>query len=190
MPCLLTLLALAAPRLVVALLWFFTHWFRGVFDNILYSANPNEGGLNVYADSLGGLQSDYNASNGYSANGGYNLIGLSSCQFGLGVSGTRVAAGTDGLAAAGLPPGVSPFAGFGASDVAFESLVASARALSACEMEVAAARGVGRGFFAGAVSAVKPAHPTKPRLGFLRTPKIYFDHFRSHYTFHRRYTRP
>ena len=36
MPCIMTLLALAAPRLVVALLWFFTHWFRGVFDNILW----------------------------------------------------------------------------------------------------------------------------------------------------------
>src|SRR5258708_25330791 len=36
MPCIMTLLALAAPRLVVALLWFFTHWFRGVFDNLLW----------------------------------------------------------------------------------------------------------------------------------------------------------
>ena len=36
MPCLMTLMALAAPRLVVALLWFFTHWFRGVFDNLLW----------------------------------------------------------------------------------------------------------------------------------------------------------
>src|SRR5437762_3248317 len=36
MPCIMTLLALAAPRLVVAVLWFFTHWFRGVFDNILW----------------------------------------------------------------------------------------------------------------------------------------------------------
>jgi hypothetical protein len=36
MPCLMTLLALAAPRLVVAILWFFTHWFRGVFDNLLW----------------------------------------------------------------------------------------------------------------------------------------------------------
>jgi hypothetical protein len=32
----MTLMALAAPRLVVALLWFFTHWFRGVFDNLLW----------------------------------------------------------------------------------------------------------------------------------------------------------
>jgi hypothetical protein len=36
MPCLLALLALAAPRLVVFLLWFFTNWFRGVFDSILW----------------------------------------------------------------------------------------------------------------------------------------------------------
>ena len=32
----MTLLALAAPRLVVAVLWFFTHWFRGVFDTMLW----------------------------------------------------------------------------------------------------------------------------------------------------------
>jgi hypothetical protein len=32
----MTLLALAAPRLVVAVLSFFTHWFRGVFDNLLW----------------------------------------------------------------------------------------------------------------------------------------------------------
>ena len=36
MPCIMTLLALAAPRLVVAVLWFFTHWFRGVFDNMTF----------------------------------------------------------------------------------------------------------------------------------------------------------
>lgn len=36
MPCLLSLLALAAPRLVAALLWFFTSWFRGVFDSLLW----------------------------------------------------------------------------------------------------------------------------------------------------------
>src|SRR5438309_9541013 len=36
MPCIMTLLALAAPRLVVAELWFFTHWIRGVFENILW----------------------------------------------------------------------------------------------------------------------------------------------------------
>lgn len=36
MPCLLALLALAAPRLVVFLLWFFTNWFRGVFDSLLW----------------------------------------------------------------------------------------------------------------------------------------------------------
>lgn len=36
MPCLLVLLALAAPRLVVAFLWFFTHWFQGMFVNLLW----------------------------------------------------------------------------------------------------------------------------------------------------------
>lgn len=36
MPCLLSLMALATPRLVVALLWFFSNWFRGVFDTILW----------------------------------------------------------------------------------------------------------------------------------------------------------
>ena len=36
MPCLLTLIALAAPRLVIALLWFFTNWFRGIFPSLLW----------------------------------------------------------------------------------------------------------------------------------------------------------
>ena len=36
MPCLLVVLALAAPRLVIAVLWFFTNWFRGLFDTILW----------------------------------------------------------------------------------------------------------------------------------------------------------
>jgi hypothetical protein len=36
MPCLLALLALAAPRLVVFVLWFFTNWFRGVFNSVLW----------------------------------------------------------------------------------------------------------------------------------------------------------
>jgi len=36
MPCLFALLALAAPRLVVAALWFFTTWFSGVFDAVLW----------------------------------------------------------------------------------------------------------------------------------------------------------
>jgi hypothetical protein len=36
MPCLLTLLALATPRLVVALLWFFTGWFSGLFNSLLW----------------------------------------------------------------------------------------------------------------------------------------------------------
>ncbi len=36
MPCLLTLLALLTPRIVIVLLWLFTHWFRGIFDTALW----------------------------------------------------------------------------------------------------------------------------------------------------------
>lgn len=36
MPCLFVVLALAAPRLVIVLLWLFTHWFRGLFDTALW----------------------------------------------------------------------------------------------------------------------------------------------------------
>jgi hypothetical protein len=36
MPCLFVLLALAAPRLVVLVLWFATTWFRGIFATILW----------------------------------------------------------------------------------------------------------------------------------------------------------
>jgi hypothetical protein len=36
MPCLFALFALAAPRLVVALLYFFTRWFDGLFDTLLW----------------------------------------------------------------------------------------------------------------------------------------------------------
>jgi hypothetical protein len=36
MPCLLTLLALAAPRLVLAVLYVFTEWFRGMFQNQIW----------------------------------------------------------------------------------------------------------------------------------------------------------
>jgi hypothetical protein len=35
MPCLLALFALITPRIVIVLLWFFTAWFAGVFDNSL-----------------------------------------------------------------------------------------------------------------------------------------------------------
>jgi hypothetical protein len=35
-PCIVALLALLAPRLLIALLWFFTTWFRGMFDNLLW----------------------------------------------------------------------------------------------------------------------------------------------------------
>lgn len=36
MPCLLTLLALVAPRLVAVLLWLFSDWFSGLFDTWLW----------------------------------------------------------------------------------------------------------------------------------------------------------
>ncbi len=36
MPCLFALLALAAPRLVVVLLWLFTGWFHGLFRSALW----------------------------------------------------------------------------------------------------------------------------------------------------------
>lgn len=36
MPCLLVLIALFMPRLVIALLWFFTFWFRGLFTTALW----------------------------------------------------------------------------------------------------------------------------------------------------------
>ena len=36
MPCLLAILALATPRLLVALLWFFSRWFDGVFASALW----------------------------------------------------------------------------------------------------------------------------------------------------------
>jgi len=36
MPCLLAVLALLAPRLVVALAWFFSNWFHGLFPSPLW----------------------------------------------------------------------------------------------------------------------------------------------------------
>jgi hypothetical protein len=36
MPCIVAILALMAPRLLIALLWFFTTWFRGMFDTLLW----------------------------------------------------------------------------------------------------------------------------------------------------------
>ncbi len=36
MPCLFAFLALATPRLAVALLYFFTRWFEGMFDTLLW----------------------------------------------------------------------------------------------------------------------------------------------------------
>jgi hypothetical protein len=35
-PCLFVLLALGAPRLVVVLLWLFSHWFSGIFSLALW----------------------------------------------------------------------------------------------------------------------------------------------------------
>ncbi len=34
--CFLALLAFFFPRIVVVLLWFFTHWFEGIFNSILW----------------------------------------------------------------------------------------------------------------------------------------------------------
>ena len=36
MPCLLALIALAAPRIVILLLWFFSTWFAGLFTTLLW----------------------------------------------------------------------------------------------------------------------------------------------------------
>jgi hypothetical protein len=36
MPLLIVLLALFTPRLVVVLLWFFTDWFQGIFNSLLW----------------------------------------------------------------------------------------------------------------------------------------------------------
>ena len=36
MPFLIVLLALFTPRLVVVLLWFFTDWFQGIFNSLLW----------------------------------------------------------------------------------------------------------------------------------------------------------
>jgi ABC-type amino acid transport system permease subunit len=36
MGCLFALLALITPRVVIVLVWLFTHWFRGVFDTVLW----------------------------------------------------------------------------------------------------------------------------------------------------------
>ena len=36
MPCLVAALALLTPRLAVAFLWFFSHWFEGLFTSLLW----------------------------------------------------------------------------------------------------------------------------------------------------------
>lgn len=36
MPCLFVLFTLLTPRLLVLALWFFTSWFRGMFDTLLW----------------------------------------------------------------------------------------------------------------------------------------------------------
>ena len=36
MPCFLAVFALLTPRLVIVVLWFFSAWFRGMFDTILW----------------------------------------------------------------------------------------------------------------------------------------------------------
>jgi hypothetical protein len=35
-PCLIAVLALAMPRLLIAMLWLMTSWFRGMFDTLLW----------------------------------------------------------------------------------------------------------------------------------------------------------
>jgi hypothetical protein len=36
MPCLFAIIALMAPRVVIVVLWFFTTWFQGIFDTLLW----------------------------------------------------------------------------------------------------------------------------------------------------------
>lgn len=36
MPCLFGILALFVPRIVIVVLWFFTDWFAGIFDSLLW----------------------------------------------------------------------------------------------------------------------------------------------------------
>jgi hypothetical protein len=36
MPCLLGIFALFLPRVVIVVLWFFTDWFQGVFNTLLW----------------------------------------------------------------------------------------------------------------------------------------------------------
>ena len=36
MPCLMVLFALFVPRVVIVLLWLFTHWFSGIFNVALW----------------------------------------------------------------------------------------------------------------------------------------------------------
>jgi hypothetical protein len=36
MPCFFAIIALMAPRIVVALLWFFSRWFEGLFPTLLW----------------------------------------------------------------------------------------------------------------------------------------------------------
>lgn len=36
MPCFAVLLALLAPRVMMVVLWLFTRWFAGIFDNLIW----------------------------------------------------------------------------------------------------------------------------------------------------------
>ena len=36
MPLLVVIFALMVPRITIALLYFFTHWFQGIFSNVLF----------------------------------------------------------------------------------------------------------------------------------------------------------
>ncbi len=36
MPCLFAVIALFVPRILIVILWFFTEWFTGVFDSLIW----------------------------------------------------------------------------------------------------------------------------------------------------------
>lgn len=36
MPCFFAVFALFVPRVVIAVLWFFSNWFTGVFDSLIW----------------------------------------------------------------------------------------------------------------------------------------------------------
>ena len=36
MPCIVAVIALLFPRVIIVILWFFTNWFNGVFNTLLW----------------------------------------------------------------------------------------------------------------------------------------------------------